>query len=218
MIFPYVPHSQRSVTSLLYPIRIHSLSPKDAKVAGFLPIDWDHDGAMDLIIGAWGLSHLKYFQAGWCFLDEPAIHMQFTKPAYICIHNEVYTTYRYNRPPNHQKDMCKESFQRGAGFKCDEKRNLSENKLYLLAHVDFARAFRHRFSYMLRQGEVQTPCNSKGICDKTYGQCSLKRRESGISTRAHCHIADVGMYETKHSRNPICLLALKSPRFMHARA
>ena len=55
------------------------LSPKDAKVAGFLPIDWDHDGAMDLIIGAWGLSHLKYFQAGWCFLDERAIHMQFTK-------------------------------------------------------------------------------------------------------------------------------------------
>jgi|Cyp2metagenome_2_1107375.scaffolds.fasta_scaffold273559_1 hypothetical protein len=43
--------------------------PKDAKVAGFLPIDWNQDGAMDLLIGAWGLSHLKLFLAGWCILD-----------------------------------------------------------------------------------------------------------------------------------------------------
>ena len=42
---------------------------KDAKVAGFLPIDWNQDGAMDLLIGAWGLSHLKLFIAGWCILD-----------------------------------------------------------------------------------------------------------------------------------------------------
>ncbi|CAJ1412527.1 unnamed protein product, partial [Effrenium voratum] len=38
----------------------------DAKVAGFLPIDWNGDGKMDLLIGPWGLGHLKYFEAGWC--------------------------------------------------------------------------------------------------------------------------------------------------------
>eukprot|EP00435_Cladocopium_sp_Y103_P023826 s2072_g5.t2 len=43
----------------------------DAKVAGFLPIDWNQDGAMDLLIGAWGLSHLKLFLAGWCEVRTP---------------------------------------------------------------------------------------------------------------------------------------------------
>ena len=42
------------------------MRPEDAKVAGFLPIDWNGDGKMDLLIGPWGLGHLKYFEAGWC--------------------------------------------------------------------------------------------------------------------------------------------------------
>ncbi|CAK9073964.1 unnamed protein product [Durusdinium trenchii] len=43
----------------------------DGKVTGFLPIDWNHDGNMDLLVGAWGPRHLKYFQAGWCKVKAP---------------------------------------------------------------------------------------------------------------------------------------------------
>ena len=49
----------RHVCEVLHPAQ-------DSNVSGFLPIDWNGDGNMDLIVGAWGESHLKYFQAGYC--------------------------------------------------------------------------------------------------------------------------------------------------------
>ncbi|CAE7946862.1 unnamed protein product [Symbiodinium sp. KB8] len=43
---------------------------EDDQVAGFLLTDWNGDGLMDLIVGAWGLSRLKYFEGGWCGLGS----------------------------------------------------------------------------------------------------------------------------------------------------